>query len=65
MQPQSCGKRAGDASKSDGRPAHHGLRVDNPANMTARALMAAWKDVDPSTAAVAEVIMSAFASGMA
>ena len=35
----------------------------DPANTTARALLAAWK-ADPNMAAVAEVIASAFASGM-
>jgi hypothetical protein len=35
-----------------------------PADTTARALVAAWKDADPGMAAVAEVIPSAFASGM-
>jgi hypothetical protein len=38
------------------------VRAD-PANTTARALLAAWK-ADPNMAAVAEVIASAFASGM-
>ena len=37
------------------------VRAD-PANTTARALLAAWK-ADPNMAAVAEVIASAFASG--
>ena len=36
----------------------------DPANTTARALVAAWKDADRGMAAVAEVIASAFASGM-
>jgi len=35
-----------------------------PADSTARALVSAWKDADPSMAKVAEVIASAFASGM-
>jgi hypothetical protein len=35
-----------------------------PADTTARALPAAWKDADPGMAKVAEVIASAFASGM-
>ncbi len=35
-----------------------------PADTTARALVADWKDADPGMAAVAEVIASAFASGM-
>ena len=35
-----------------------------PADTTARALVVAWKDADPNIAAVAEVIASAFASGM-
>ena len=35
-----------------------------PADTTARALLAAWKDADPGMAKVAEVIASAFASGM-
>ena len=35
----------------------------DPANTTARALVPAWK-ADPNMAAVAEVIASAFASGM-
>jgi hypothetical protein len=35
-----------------------------PADTTARALIAAWKDADPGLAKVAEVIASAFASGM-
>jgi hypothetical protein len=35
-----------------------------PADTTARALVAAWKDADPGMAAVAEVIASAFAGGM-
>jgi hypothetical protein len=39
------------------------VRAD-PANTTARALVAAWKDTDPGMAGVAEVIASAFASGM-
>ena len=34
------------------------------ADTTARALMADWKDADPGMAAVAEVIASAFASGL-
>ncbi len=36
----------------------------DPANTTARALVAAWRDADPGMAMVAEVIASAFASGM-
>ena len=36
----------------------------DPADTSARALVAAWKDVDPNMAAVAEVIASAFASGL-
>jgi hypothetical protein len=36
-----------------------------PADTTARALIADWKDADPGMAAVAEVIASAFASGLA
>ena len=36
----------------------------DPADATARSLMAAWKDADPNMAAVAEVIASVFASGM-
>ncbi len=35
-----------------------------PADTTARALVADWKDADPGMAAVAEVIASAFASGL-
>jgi len=35
-----------------------------PADTTARALVADWKDADRGMAAVAEVIASAFASGM-
>ena len=35
-----------------------------PADTTARALVADWRDADPGMAAVAEVIASAFASGM-
>jgi hypothetical protein len=35
-----------------------------PADITARALVAAWKDTDPGMVGVAEVIASAFASGM-
>ncbi len=35
-----------------------------PADTSARALVAAWKDADPGMAAVAEVIASAFANGM-
>lgn len=35
-----------------------------PADTTARALLAAWKDADPGMAKVAEVIASAFANGM-
>ena len=35
-----------------------------PADTTARALIAAWKDADPGMAKVAEVIASAFAGGM-
>jgi hypothetical protein len=41
-----------------------GARAD-PADTTARALIAAWKDADPGMAKVAEVIAGAFASGMA
>src|SRR5271170_1519922 len=40
-----------------------GVRAD-PAGTTARALLADWKDADRGMAAVAEVIASAFASGM-
>ena len=36
-----------------------------PENATARALLADWKDQDPGMTAVAEVIASAFASGLA
>ena len=36
----------------------------DPAGTTARALLADWKDADRGMAAVAEVIASAFASGM-
>jgi hypothetical protein len=35
-----------------------------PADTTARALVAAWKDADRGMVAIAEVIASAFASGM-
>ncbi len=40
-----------------------GARAD-PARTTARALVANWKDGDREMAAIAEVIASAFASGM-
>jgi hypothetical protein len=40
-----------------------GARAD-PANTTARALIANWKDADPAMTMTAEVIASAFASGM-
>ena len=36
-----------------------------PENATARALVAEWKDGDPGMTLVAEVIASAFASGLA
>jgi hypothetical protein len=36
-----------------------------PQDATARALVANWKDQDPGMTAVAEVIASAFASGLA
>jgi hypothetical protein len=36
-----------------------------PQNATARPLVAEWKDGDPGMTAVAEVIASAFASGLA
>jgi len=40
-----------------------GVRA-GPGDTTARALLVAWKDADPGMAKVAEVIASAFASGM-
>ena len=36
-----------------------------PENATARALVSEWKDGEPGMTAVAEVIASAFASGLA